>query len=196
MLFIADGVIQLGVAVQGVSLSAGFDVIEINRNIIGHGNSLQTVFVSPIDSVTVTADKVPDITVELWQKLENVPGSDTLYDTYVVTPDKDGNWSLTVKDLPKATKNQDGTRGATYLYYIKEVGVSGYVLESSENNNGINSGTIKLWNRETNGYELPETGGAGITAYRLLGGGMMLMPIPILWRKKKTRPRGRGADGS
>ena len=145
------------------------------------------------DSITVTGDKVPSVTVELWQMLENAPGSKTLYGTYTMTPDKDGNWSLTIKDLPKAAKNPDGTRGATYLYYVKEVQVSGYGLESSENNNGINSGTIKLVNREQNGYELPETGGGGAMAYRLMGSGILLT-LPILYVAKR-RYRGRRVNG-
>ncbi|MBR6501583.1 MAG: hypothetical protein IKT25_08760, partial [Firmicutes bacterium] len=53
--------------------------------------------------VTVTAEKVPSITVELWRKLEGVPNSDERYDTYSITPDDDGNWSLTITGLPKAT---------------------------------------------------------------------------------------------
>ena len=69
--------------------------------------------------------------------------------------------------------------------------MSGYGLESSENNNGINSGTIKLTNRETNGYELPETGGGGTMAYTT--GGLLLMAVPLLLGLRRRRRR--EADG-
>jgi LPXTG-motif cell wall-anchored protein len=101
--------------------------------------------------------------------LEGDPSSAKVYDTYTITPDAKGNWSLTVTALPKATRNPDGTKGANYLYYVKEVRSGGYALESSENNSGINSGVIKLVNREQEGYLLPETGGGGTHLYTTAG---------------------------
>lgn len=121
------------------------------------------------DFVTVTGEKVSKVTVELWQMLEGAPDSAKLYGTYTITPDEDGNWNLTITDLPKATSNPDGTQGTDYLYYIEEVKVSGYDLESTENNAGINSGVIKLFNREQEGYTLPETGGTGTQMYTMAG---------------------------
>ena len=121
------------------------------------------------EAMTVTGQRVSSVTLELWQMLEGQPDSAKLYGTYTMTPDEDGNWSLTITDLPKATRNADGTKGTDYLYYVKEVGVGGYELESSENNTGINSGTITLTNRKVDHYVLPETGGVGTQAYAISG---------------------------
>jgi LPXTG-motif cell wall-anchored protein len=119
--------------------------------------------------------------------LEGDPSSEKLYGTYTMTPDASGNWSLTITDLPKATKNNNGTKGTDYLYYIKEVGVGGYALESSENNNGINSGTIKLVNRKQEGYTLPETGGIGTQLYTTAGLLLILTSTAFLLYNHKKR---------
>ena len=132
------------------------------------------------DFTTVTKDKVSSITVELWHMLQGNPDSAKSYGTYTITPDDNGNWRFTITDLPKATKNQNGTRGTNYLYYIKEVKVNGYTLESAENNSGINSGTITLVNREVEGYVLPETGGTGTQMYTTAGLLLMLTSAAYL----------------
>ena len=132
------------------------------------------------DFTTVTKDKVSSITVELWRMLQGNPDSAESYGTYTITPDDNGNWRFTITDLPKATKNQNGTRGINYLYYVKEVKVNGYTLESAENNSGINSGTIKLVNREVEGYVLPETGGTGTQMYTTAGLLLMLTSAAYL----------------
>ncbi|MBR4940388.1 MAG: Cna B-type domain-containing protein, partial [Clostridia bacterium] len=120
------------------------------------------------------------VTLELWQMLQGDPNSAKKFGTYTMTPDENGKWSLTITDLPKATKNADGTRGTNYLYYVKEVRVGGYMLESAENNSGINYGTIKLVNKETEGYLLPETGGAGTQMYTTAGLLLMLTSAAFL----------------
>lgn len=132
------------------------------------------------DYVTVLGSQVPSITVELWQMLEGDPSSAKVYGTYTITPDEEGHWSLTITKLPKATAKADGTKDKDYLYYIKEVRAGGYALESSENNSGINSGTIKLVNREQEGYVLPETGGAGTHMYTMAGLLLMLASAAYL----------------
>lgn len=139
------------------------------------------------NAITVFADQIPNVTLELWQTLKGDPSSEKLYGTYTMTPDANGNWSLTITDLPKATKNNDGTKGTDYLYYIKEVGVGGYALESSENNNGINSGTIKLVNRKQEGYTLPETGGIGTQLYTTAGLLLILTSTAFLLYNHKKR---------
>lgn len=132
-------------------------------------------------TVTVTGEEVTSVTLELWQMLQgSAPSSAKKFGTYTMTPDENGNWRLTIKDLPKATKNADGTKGTNYLYFIKEVRVGGYTLESAENNSGINYGTIKLVNKETEGYILPETGGAGTQMYTTAGLLLMLTSAAFL----------------
>ena len=148
-------------------------------------------------SKTVTGDEVESISFEVWRKLDGVPNSDERYyqnpenpndpqNLYVMTPDEDGNWRMTITGLPKATRNEDGTKGTDYLYYIKEVavtvtnGANSYVLESDLNNEGINSGTIKLTNKQVEGYVLPETGGAGTTLYTMAGLLLMMLSLAYL----------------
>jgi LPXTG-motif cell wall-anchored protein len=139
--------------------------------------------------ITVTGDAVSSVTLELWQEIKDDPGSAKLFGTYTMTPDADGNWSLTIDKLPKATKEEDGTRGIDYRYYIKEVKVNGYSLESTENNNGIQSGVIKLVNRKEEGYVLPETGGSGTHVYTMAGSLMMLTGAAYLVYSKHFRRR-------
>lgn len=137
------------------------------------------------NDISVTGAQVPGgVTLELWQMLEDDPGSAKLYGTYTLNPEEDGGWRLTIKNLPK----KNGAEGANYLYYIKEVAVNGYQLEGTENNEGINSGLIKLVNRETEEYELPETGGTGTTLYTMAGSLLMLCSTAfLLYRYIKRR---------
>lgn len=141
--------------------------------------------------VTVTGSQVPKITLELWQMLEGDPSSARVYGTYTVTPDEKGNWSLTVNNLPKATEKADGTKDKDYLYYVKEVNSGRYFMESTENNGGINSGIIKIVNRETDGYVLPETGGAGTQMYTAAGIGLIgISTACLVYRRIKRRREG------
>ena len=141
------------------------------------------------ESITVTGETVKSVTLELWQMLQGDPGSAKRYGTYTMTPDANGNWNLTITGLPKATANVDGTKGTNYLYYIKEVGVNGFDLESAENNDGINSGTIKLVNRKQEGYVLPKTGGAGTNLYTMAG--LLLMLTSAAYLMYSNHPRRR-----
>ncbi len=141
------------------------------------------------DYVTVKGEKVSSVTVELWQMLEGVTDSAKLYGSYTITPDEKGNWNLTITGLPKSTQNSDGTQGINYLYYVKEVKVSGYEMESAENNAGINFGIIKLVNREQEGYTLPETGGTGTQMYTMAG--LILTAFSIVFLLYSSKKRGR-----
>ena len=135
---------------------------------------------------------MPGITLELWQMLEGEPNTAKVYGTYTIIPDKDGNWSLTVRGLPRALRNEEGTKGKDFLYYIKEAPTGNYALESSENNGGINSGIIKLVNREQDGYVLPETGGAGTKMYTVAGAGLISIgTVCLLYRAIKRRKEGK-----
>lgn len=139
--------------------------------------------------ITVTADQVESVSFELWQKLDGVENSDTLYGTYTVTPDANGFWEKTITGLPKGVPNpQDGTKGSLYQYYIKEVTVPGYTV-SYENNDGITTGTITMTNRKLDGYELPETGGAGTQMYTMAGLLLMLTSAAFLVYIHKKRRR-------
>ena len=53
---------------------------------------------------------------------------------------------------------------------------------------------IKVYNSVM--VTLPETGGVGAAPYRLLGVGMMLATVLMLYRGHKPRRRGRRAEGS
>lgn len=143
------------------------------------------------DFMTVKGDRVPSITLELWQMLKGNPNSAKRYGTYTVSPDADGNWSIVIDGLPKAVKNSDGTKGTDYLYYIKEVGAGGFTLESAENNDGINSGTIRLVNREKEGYDLPDTGGIGTEPYTTAGILLTLFSAAFLLYINRKRERRR-----
>ena len=138
---------------------------------------------------TVTGEKVSAVTLELWQMLEGDPTSAKCYGTYTMTPDEEGNWSLVIDGLPKATKNADNTKGTEYLYYIKEVGVQGYELEDVINNDGINTGTIKLVNRALEGYILPETGGIGTQMYTMAGLLLVVISTAFLMYNHTKRRR-------
>ena len=141
------------------------------------------------NSVTVTGEEVTEVTLELWQMIEGDPASAKRYDTYQLTPDEDGNWSMTIRNLPRSVKPEGASELSDYLYYFKEVAVNGYALESSENNEGINSGTIKLVNRAQEGYELPETGGTGTTLYTMAGLLLMMSSAAYLMYRPKARRR-------
>lgn len=146
-------------------------------------------------SITVSGEKVSGVKLELWQMLEGDPDSAKLYGSYTMTADEDDNWSLVIKDLPKGIKNADGTKGREYLYYIKEVKVNGYELVSEENNAGINTGTIKLINRKTEGYFIPETGGIGTQIYTMAG--MLLVTVSmafLMYNHKKRRREDYGSS--
>ena len=148
--------------------------------------------------ITVTADQVESVSFELWQKLDGVENSDTLYGTYTVTPDANGFWEVIITDLPKCIVNpEDGTKGTLYLYYIKEVTALDYEVSygyddendaSIDDSGGINNGTITMTNRQKTGYELPETGGTGTHLYTTAG---LLLTLTgtasLLYMHKKRR---------
>ncbi|MBR5126670.1 MAG: LPXTG cell wall anchor domain-containing protein [Oscillospiraceae bacterium] len=139
--------------------------------------------------IKLRENEVPTVNVELWQRTDGVANSDVLYGIYQVKTDDKGNWRVEVDKLPRAVNNADGTR-TNYLYYIKEIKVDGYKLESVENNDGINYGTIKLTNREQNGYELPKTGGAGTQLYTMAGLLFLMSSASYLMYSNRKRRRG------
>jgi LPXTG-motif cell wall-anchored protein len=66
---------------------------------------------------------------------------------------------------------------------------SGYALESAENNAGINAGIIKLVNRRTEGYVIPETGGIGTHMYTTVGVLLIVISTACLVYNRRKRRR-------
>ncbi len=101
-----------------------------------------------------SADRPSSIKVQLYRHTE---GTDPIYIGYeTMSPDKDGNWELTFKNLPKADSN-----GNTYTYTVKEEPVDGYtatVTGSQAEGYTINNDThasvsvSKVWNDSNNQY--------------------------------------------
>ena len=145
----------------------------------------------------VQAAPTSSVRFELWRKLEGSADPGELYGTYTI--EAANNWAITITGLPKGIVNpQDGTKGTSYLYYIKEVSASNYEVsyEYDDENDatvhdsgGITSGTITMTNREKEGYELPETGGAGTTLYTMAG--LLLILISTAFLMYGNLPRRR-----
>ena len=117
-------------------------------------------------------------------------------------------------EYPNGTKTIRLTDGTYYLVETKappgHMGLSSPIVFTVD----VSKGTINVtenpgWtpsdedNTDTviNVYNsvmvtLPETGGVGAAPYRLLGVGMMLATVLMLYRGHKSRRRGRRAEGS
>ena len=108
--------------------------------------------------------------------------------------------TLTKKD--SWTYVYDGTDGkldAGYHYYIEEASTGGKydVTYSDSNKTGVeNGGLLTLTNKEkeSSGYELPSTGGAGTLPYTAVGGTMMLSALAYSFIHHKRRREGRADD--
>lgn len=146
--------------------------------------------------ITINSNQVSQVSFKVYRKTEGVENSVSEVGTYTVTPDKNGYWEEVITNLPKGDRKSDGTV-VPYIYYIEEVSVPNYEVVGYEYDdgdpltkddaNGIASGTITMTNRETEGYELPETGGIGTTPYTM--GGLLLMTVAatflLLYKNKK-----------
>lgn len=141
------------------------------------------------NDITVKADQVSEVRFELWRRTVGVKDSDVNVGTYTITPDENGFWETVITNLPKGERNAaDGSKNSTYVYYVKEVSVPGYEVfgytyddkdPTTNDANGIQTGTIVITNREVDGYRLPETGGFGTTLYTI--GGLLLMLSAMLY---------------
>lgn len=111
------------------------------------GKPLET---PPVDSVQIT----------LYQWLE---GEKAVYDTANLRADE--GWSCSWSQLPKADEN-----GRPYSYTVEEEALAGFEISYSSNNEeGVQTGSIVITNTRAEGYVLPETGGGGSYVYRLAG---------------------------
>ena len=148
--------------------------------------------------ITIKADEVSEVSFEVWRKTEGVENSDVYCDTYTVTPDENGFWETVITNLPKGERGANGTKGASYIYYIKEVSVPGFKVIEYEYDDGdettmddaigIQTGTIIMTNQELDGYVLPETGGIGTTLYTVGGLLLMMTALSLLsYKNKKHR---------
>lgn len=108
---------------------------------------------------------VDRVTVTLYQWTQD--GQKTAYGEAVeLTADND--WSYTWESLPKTDPS-----GASYKYTVEETPVPGFeTTYSSNNDEGIQIGTIEITNTQT-GYVLPETGGRG--TFHLMAAGLLLV---------------------
>ncbi len=129
-----------------------------------------------------------EIAVQLYRKTTNTEGE--TYGEPVILSAANG-WKATVKGLPACVTNPDGTAGAEYLYYVKELSVDLHT-PYYQNNGGINEGKITIINRENVTYTLPATGGRGAQLVTIVG--IVLIAIPIVYgflsrRKRERRSR-------
>ncbi|MEE1086569.1 MAG: Cna B-type domain-containing protein [Schaedlerella sp.] len=152
------------------------------------------------NDITVNGDQVSEVSFKVYRRLKGSEDSAAYVGTYTVTPDENGFWETVITNLPKGIRNEENGMVTPYIYTIEEVSVSGYEVEyeyddgdaTTDDSNGIHSGTITMTNRETEGYELPETGGIGTTPYTV--GGLLLMTVAalflLLYKNKKHRKEG------
>lgn len=133
-------------------------------------------------TTTVSADTTIEVTYGGGSTYENIQflnyttptfvpvGEAKVYDT--VTLSAENKWTHTWQNLPK-------TDGGNRLYYhVEEIAVPGFeVIYSSNNSDGVQAGELVIINR-SNGYVLPETGGAGTA--RLAVAGTVLMALAAL----------------
>lgn len=95
-------------------------------------------------------------------------GDKILHDTVTLTAG--GGWSHAWYDLPQTA--EDGT---PYFYTVEETAIPGFHVSYLPNNqNGIQTGELVITN-QSNGYVLPETGGAGTIPYT--AGGLALLAL-------------------
>ena len=147
------------------------------------------------NDMTVKEDQVSEVSFKVYRRLKGSNNTAEIVETYKVTPDANGYWEKVITNLPKGIRNEENGTVTPYIYTIEEVSVPGYEVEytyddgdaTTDDSNGIHSGTITMTNRETEGYELPETGGIGTTPYTM--GGLLLMTVAatflFLYKNKK-----------
>ena len=118
---------------------------------------------------------VQQVSFTIYQQATDPKGNITTRpygDPVVMTAE--AGWVLTCSGLPREGKNAAGRR-ETYVYYVSESRVPGYLPEYTGNHTA--GGTIRIVNspgEAPGGYQLPETGGIGTQWY-------MLSSLLLLW---------------
>lgn len=135
-----------------------------------------------------------DVQIEMYRKTI-LDGNETLEKMETITLNDENNWTY-------QWENQlvYGENGETYIYYIREVPMSGYraeynqsVLKDQEDDQGnqidivLASGEKDIQVTNIRVFEIPETGGNGITNFYL--GGFLLL-ILALWMKQNNKQKG------
>ncbi len=143
--------------------------------------SLEKIWQDQLGNVKEKTDG--EIAVQLYRKTLNTEGE--AYGEPVVLSAANG-WKAAVTGLPACVTNPDGTAGAEYLYYVKELSVNLHT-PYYQNNGGINEGKITIINRENVTYALPATGGSGTLLFVLLG--IVLITIPTVYGFISRRKR-------
>lgn len=119
-----------------------------------------------------------------WDKPNNVISSEDLGSE--VTLNESNSWSYTWDGTdPKLPA--EGSNGETYTYSVREVSTGAYV--TTIYGNGVTSGTITVYNRLKETYELPETGGSGTLPWTVGGSAALISAFlaGIALRRKSNK---------
>lgn len=118
-------------------------------------------------------------------------------ETVTVTPDANGDWTYTWKDLPRKDAN-----GNHYTYSVEETAIDGetdmngyetsYFYPNDGNaNTGIDRGEIQITNIKIASFVLPETGGIGTPPFIIVGLLLVGMSgVGYLYFRQKRRKGG------
>ena len=121
-----------------------------------------------------------EITVNLYRYAKG-QSKDTAQWVETIKLTKNDNWTYVYTDLEQG-----------YYYFIQEASTDGKykVIESTSNQTGVeNGGVISITNRQkdSDGYELPSTGGMGTAPFGLLGSMMAASAALLLEHKRKKQ---------
>lgn len=142
------------------------------------------------------AEELPEnITLTLYQ---HAGDTKTPYgEAVTVTPDANGDWTYTWKDLPRKDAN-----GNHYTYSVEETAIDGetdmngyetsYFYPNDGNaNTGIDRGEIQITNIKIASFVLPETGGIGTPPFIIVGLLLVGMSgVGYLYFRQKRRKGG------
>lgn len=122
----------------------------------------------------------------------NVSGiiSETVFGTYTITPDTEGNWKYVVENLPLVSQDKDGNT-IYYSYYAIEAPANGWTPGYSNVSDGqiISSDgeMITITNTMKDTYKLPETGSVGTVLLTINAILFMAAPLMYLYRRREKK---------